>query len=456
MSMTEHLDLKGTALLLTALAGGCSSAPKPAAVAPAEIPALVAQTEREPRNAALKFRLAAALAAARRCDTAVVVARVAQRLEADNVRGPLVVGACEEQAGHYDEAIAAYQEFAAQHPRAQGVAALSARAKLALRTSAERTARQALARETELAQQLPDPNTVAVLPIVVAGDSTYRPLSRGLAELITTDLAYIRTLKLLERLQIGVLLDELKLGTSERADPATAARVGRLLRAERMVQGTITIPSAGAGAGAGAGSVQLTASVVTGAGVVRPVAPVTGPLPQLLGLEKQVVFGLAAQLGIELTEAERQRILKEGPRQLAAFLAYSRGLEAMDAGDYSRAAGHFGEAARVDPSFRAASQDRQAALTAPALERAGADPVGSLAAVDAFGHGTATVLPATGGVLSSGTLDVVPTPGDVVAQAGGTASGTATTIRHLGPETAGLPSIISVTSGITIIFKRPP
>jgi len=450
MSMTEHLDLKGTALLLTALAGGCSSAPKPSAVAPAEIPALVAQTEREPRNAALQFRLAAALAAARRCDTAVVVARAAQRLEADNVRGPLVVGACEEQAGRYDEAIATYQEFAAQHPRAQGVAALSARAKLALRTSSERTARQALARETELAQQPPQAATVAVLPVLVAGDSTYRPLSRGLAELITTDLAYIRTLKLLERLQIGVLLDELKLGTSERADPATAARVGRLLRAERMVQGTITIPSAGAG------SVQLTASVVTGAGVVRPVAPATGPLAQLLGLEKQVVFGLAAQLGIELTEAERQRILKEGPRQLAAFLAYSRGLEAMDAGDYSRAAGHFAEAARVDPSFRAASQDRQAALTAPALERAGADPVGSLAAVDAFGHGAATVLPATGGVLSSGTLDVVPTPGDVVAQAGGTASGTATTIRHLGPETAGLPSIISVTSGITIIFKRPP
>src|SRR5207253_7874518 len=311
MSMTEHLDLKGTALLLTALAGGCSSAPKPAAVAPAEIPALVAQTEREPRNAALKFRLAAALAAARRCDTAVVVARAAQRLEADNVRGPLVVGGCQEQAGRYDEAIATYQEFAAQHPRAQGVAVLSARAKLALRTSAERTARQALARETELAQQPPQAATVAVLPVLVAGDSTYRPLSRGLAELITTDLAYIRTLKLLERLQIGVLLDELKLGTSQRADPATAARVGRLLRAERMVQGTVTIPSTGAG------SVQLTAAVVTGAGVIRPVAPATGPLRQLLGLEKQVVFGLAAQLGIALTEAERQRILKEGPRNLA-------------------------------------------------------------------------------------------------------------------------------------------
>ncbi len=427
--------MQRTVLLLITFAGACSPAPKPAAV--------------EPTDAASKFRLAAALAAARRCDTAVVVARAAQSLEADNVRGPLVVGACQEQAGRYDAAIATYQEFAAQHPRARSVAALSARAELALRISAEQTARQALARETELAQQPPQAATVAVLPVLVSGDSTYRPLSRGLAELITTDLAYIRTLKLLERLQIGVLLDELKLGTSQRADPATAARVGRLLRAERMVQGTVTIPSAGAG------SVRLAAAVVTGAGVVRPVAPATGPLQQLLGLEKQVVFGLAAQLGIALTEAERQRILKEGPRHLAAFLAYSRGLEAMDVGDYSRAAFHFGEAARVDPGFRAASQDRQAALTAPALERAGADPVGSVAAVDALAHGATTVLPATGGILSSGTLDVVPTAGDVIA-AGGTTSGTATTIRHLGPETAGLPSIISVTNGITIIFKRPP
>src|SRR3989454_83938 len=117
------------------------------------------------------------------------------------------------------------------------IPALRAKAQLALRASAEQTARQALAREAELAQQPPQSATVAVLPVLVSGDSTYQPLSRGLAELITTDLAYIRTLRLLERLQIGVLLDELKLGASDRADPATAARVGKLLRAERMVQG---------------------------------------------------------------------------------------------------------------------------------------------------------------------------------------------------------------------------
>jgi len=90
------------------------------------------------------------------------------------------------------------------------------------------------------------------------------------------------------------------------------------------------------------------------------------------------------------------------------------------------------------------------------MRQAGADPIGSIAAVDALGQAAAALLPATGGLLSAGTLDVAPTAGDAIAQAGGVATGTTTTIRRLVPETAGLPSIISVTNGITIIFKRPP
>ena len=63
---------------------------------------------------------------------------------------------------------------------------------------------------------------------------------------------------------------------------------------------------------------------------------------------------------------------------------------------------------------------------------------------------------ASGGVLSSTSLDVVPTVGDAIAQAGGVTSGAPTIDRQLTPEALGVPSIISVVNGITIIFKRPP
>jgi TolB-like protein len=330
------------------------------------------------------------------------------------------------------------------------VAALRAKTQLALRTAAERTARQALAREAELAQQPPEAASVAVLPLVIAGDSSMQPLSRGLAELITTDLAYIRTLRLLERIQIGVLLEELKLGASERADPATAARVGRLLRAERMVQGTATIPSSG--------PVHISATVVTGTGVVRPVGEVTGPFPRLLELEKQVVFDLASELGIELTEAERQQILRQGPKSLAAFLAYSRGLEALDEADYGAAARNFRTAAEADPSFQAARQGQQAAVAAPAVEQStgGGAIVGVVDAVEQVGEAPAPGATAgAGGILTSGARDVVPAVGDGIADVR-SPTGSSTIDRHLTPESIGLPSIVSVANGITIIFKRPP
>ena len=393
-----------------------------------------------------RFRLAAELAAAGRCDTAVVVATAAQALAPGDVRGPLVLGACQEQAGRFDDAIATYNAFAAEHPRARGVATLRAKAQLALRSAAEHTARQALAREAELANDPPQAATVAVLPLVIAGDSSVQPLARGLADLITTDLAHIRTLRLVERLQIGMLLDELKAGQSERTDPATAARVGRLLRAERMVQGTATIPPVPP---TGAATIELSATVVTSAGVVRPVGQVTGPFRQLLALEKQVVFDLAGQLGIALTEAERQQILRQGPKSLAAFLAYSRALDDLDRGDYGAAARHFGAAARADPTFQAARQGQETAAATPAVQQSGAGGIVTLV------EGSEGPAAAAGGLLTTTTLDVVPATGDVIAQAGGPTTGTPTIDRHLTPEALGLPSIVSVSSGIVIIFRRP-
>jgi hypothetical protein len=170
------------------------------------------------------------------------------------------------------------------------------------------------------------------------------------------------------------------------------------------------------------------------------VGQVTGPFRQLLALEKQVVFDLAGQLGIALTEAERQEILRQGPKSLAAFLAYSRALEDLDRGDYGAAARHFGAAAHADPSFQAARQGQETAAAMPAVHESGPGGIVTLAEA---------------GLLATTTLDVVPATGDVIAQAGGPVSGTPTIDRHLTPEALGLPSIVSVTSGIVIIFRRP-
>ncbi|PYP54959.1 MAG: hypothetical protein DMD40_14790 [Gemmatimonadetes bacterium] len=377
--------------------------------------------------------------AAGQCDSAVVVANAGQVLAPAEALGPMVIGGCQEKDGRYDLAFATYTDFANKYPEVRGVAAVRALAQFALRTQATQTAKLALARESTLTTLAPEPATVAVLPVTIAGDSSLQPLSRGLAELMLTDLAMVRSLRLLERIQVGALLDELKLGQSGRADASTAARVGRLLRAERMVQGVATITQNG--------PVRMSAAVVRGDGDVRTGAEANGTFKQLLDLEKQIVFGLATELGIQLTEAERQRILRQGPKNLAAFLAYSKGLEALDRGDYRGAAAAFAAAVRADPSFQSAVEQQQAAEAAPALQ---ATPGDLTTALETVVQNPPPAEQAADGALRQATVDVSATVGDLTTQ-----SGISSTVSNTTPESQGISSVIQASGIIRIIFRRP-
>jgi hypothetical protein len=102
--------------------------------------------------------------------------------------------------------------------------------------------------------------------------------------------------------------------------------------------------------------VRLEATVVEVGGAVRTPASETGRLQELLRLEKQVVIGIAEQLGPPLTAAERTRILNNGTQNVIAFLAYARGLESEWTGDYAAATAHFSDAVRADPGFTEARQ----------------------------------------------------------------------------------------------------
>jgi hypothetical protein len=301
-----------------------------------------------------------------------------------------------------------------------------------------------LASESTLTALAPEPSTLAVLPVTISGDSSFQPLSRGLAELMTSDLALVRSLRLLERVQIGALLDELKLGQGQRGDPTTAARVGRLLRAERMVQGVASITMDG--------PVRLSATVVRGDGTVRSGggggAQANGTFKQLLDLEKQLVFSLAAQLGIQLTDAERQRILRQGPRNLAAFLAYSEGLEAFDRGDYRAAAAAFRASVRADPTFQAAQQQQQAADAAPTVQASGGDVVTVVETVEQL---TTPIEPASDAALASAGSDVSPSMADALTQN----TGGAATLLDLTPASQGINSVTQASGVLKIIFRRP-
>ena len=339
----------------------------PSEVSPEEIPDLEARLEAEPNNGSLLLRYAAALFATDQCDSATTVARRGSNLRPSDALGPMVIGQRLEQSGDYDAAIGLYSSFVDSHEDARGVAAVRAREMLARRDRSTAGARAALANEQQLTQQPADINAIAVLPLTILGDTTYAPLGRGLAQMIISDLGLLQRFRLVERLEIGALLEELRLAQTARVDQATAARLGRLTRAGRMVQGLATIPSEG--------ETRLEASVVQADGQVTEAEVTTGRLTDLMRMEKDLVVGISARLGYQLSAAEMQLILENGTENLTAFLAYSRGLLAEDLGDYSAAALNFSNAVQADPGFQAARAQYEAAAAAPAVDAASATQV---------------------------------------------------------------------------------
>jgi TolB-like protein len=194
-----------------------------------------------------------------------------------------------------------------------------------------------------------------VLPLRFTGsDSSLRPLERGFAELLTTDLARSSQLTVVERPRIQALLDEMALQRSGQTDAGTNVRAGKMLRAGRVVQGSILQLDAS--------QLRIDAAVVdVPTTQIRGTAQGADQTDRLFDLEKRIALGLFRELGVTLTVAERNAIEQRPTRSLAAFLAYSRGLTAEDQGKYDDASRFYQDAARIDPGFGAALSKSQAA-----------------------------------------------------------------------------------------------
>ncbi len=376
---------------------------------PTDLAALEAQRAQHPEDPALQLRLAKAYYAANRfSDARAALAAVLQARPSDEARAYL--GLTYEGLNQFDSARTVYTELLAAKRGGSVKRLLSGRLVLLTRHELQYQARQAIAREATLATTPPDPNTVAVMPFRYTGsDTTLRPLERGLAAIVVTDLSRVRRLRLVERERLQVLLDEMQLATSGRVDPASGARSGRLIGAGQVVQGQFAeVPNA---------NFRMDAAVVRASDAqVAATGSGADQLRALFDIEKQVVLQLLERMGITLTPAERAAISERPTRDIQAFLLYSRGLEAQDRGDFRGATQSFQAAAQRDPSFSAAqqqasqSQSADIATAAPPSDLAsavappetppGAPPSGTLAnaleGTNPTGGGLASSLPGAG------------------------------------------------------------
>jgi len=325
---------------MVALATPCASfGQKPDATAKLE-----AARQKKPNDPAIARSLGIAYYKAGKFPEARSNLEVAVRLDPRDGAAALYLGLTAEEQKDIPAAKAAYQTYARFGKTAKVRKQIQARLAAITRQELQIAAKSAVAREQQLATQEGNITTVAVMPLKFVGpDTTLQPLERGLAELITTDLARTDQLVVVERARLQAMLNEIELQKRGLTDSSTNIRAGKLIAAGRIVSGQIL--QSPDHLRVDAAIVNTTSSLVSGG------ATSENKLDELFAIEKAIVLQLFDSLGVKLTVAQRKEFDDRPTRSLPAFLAYSRGLKFEDQGKYDDAARSYQDAFRIDPSF---------------------------------------------------------------------------------------------------------
>ena len=178
------------------------------------------------------------------------------------------------------------------------------------------------------------------------------PLSKGIADVLITEMADNPAIKVVERDALQSVLNEQHLATDGTVDKETAVKVGKLLSAHHMIfGGFITDP---------AGTMVLNLrSVNVETGVIEFVTNATDKTANLLSLIHKIAVKTNA--GLKLPDVPKQvgeaRAAKDEKIPFQSVMLYSRGLEAKDAGKKTEAISLFNQALTSFPGYDAPKKE---------------------------------------------------------------------------------------------------
>jgi hypothetical protein len=140
-----------------------------------------------------------------------------------------------------DDALRDLQQYAKEDPdgaRERDIAKL-----LTLLTSStlQREVQKAISQEKDVSTQPPEPGSIAIQTFANQSSPDAAVLAKGVAAMVISDLSKVPGLKVLEREKVQKISDELKLNASGLVAADSAVRIGRLMRAERVVVGNVGV-----------------------------------------------------------------------------------------------------------------------------------------------------------------------------------------------------------------------
>lgn len=314
-------------------------------------------------------------------------------------------------AGDYGKAISTWDVLLARERDSNITNLVKKHRTLALYKDASLQAKNALAQERALISEGPakarakapskerlgrtfpvDANTLAVSPFADRGKTEKtKHLRKALAAMIITDLSKAPDIRVVERVRMQKLLDELKLGQSGIIDPATSPRVGRLLGAGKIVSGSMLGTSDD-----NLHILRILTNVSTGKDLGDQDAQ--GKVDEFFKLQKAIVFGIFKDLGIKLTPLDEDLISRYATRNYKGLLLYGEGLDWQDMGEWDKAIQVFQQCVIIDPMGPCGP----ALAAAPSGSDATTGPEGVVAAVTAAAAAEAAAAEAAAAASAGG------------------------------------------------------
>lgn len=309
---------------------------------------LIYQVKKNPRSAEAVRDLGTALFEMKWYKFAVKSLIRAWRMNRKDAQTLYYLAQLLEIRGQTDRALMIYGKYKSVQSPAQYKYKMEARHTLLSRTDSRQEIHKMLQSEALLQVKTTSPKAIAVLPLKYMGpDEEYAPMGKGVAEMIITDLSQVKRLDVVERVRVQALYDEMQLSQTGLMDVTSTPKMGKLLGAGKVVQGNFAVLNKR--------DIHLDVTYTDIVSNTIP-SPVTmkDRLKQLFKLEKDLVFQMIDQMGIELSAQERQQIQHIPTKNIQAFMAYSMGLEMEDQGNFTQAGEYFKQAAQMDPGYEEA------------------------------------------------------------------------------------------------------
>ena len=167
----------------------------------------------------------------------------------------------------------------------------------------------------------------------------YAWLSKGLADMLITDLAEVNGLTVVEREELEKIIKVQQRSASDLFDENSACRLGMLMASKQIVMGSFIVINKTL-------RIDLKLVEVESGKIIKALSKL-GELPKLFELQRSLTEDLVKALGLTLP----QRAGRAPTQSLEAVKTYYQGIEFLDQGAFAEAEKLFKQAISLDPYY---------------------------------------------------------------------------------------------------------